>query len=355
VIRAVAVKRRCLVAICRWLAGVGAAALITTQAAAQGVVQGAVADFYRGKTITISVGFSVGGAYDLHARTLARVLGKHVPGRPTVIVKNAPGAAGLVLVNSLYNTLPKDGTELATFDRSVPLEPLLNPDKARFDALKLNWIGSTDDDASTCFAWHTSPVKTLDDLLKRELVVGGTGIGGNSVIYPKVLNAVLGTKFKIVTGYPGSSEVLLAMERGETEGFCSMGFPTLELARPEWVRDRKVSILVQLALQKNKDHPEVPLALDFAKTSADRQAIELVVSPNLFARPFAASPGVPEERVSALRAAFDATMADPEYLADAAAKKLQVVQVKGDHIDAVLRGIYAMPKSVVERVRDAIK
>jgi hypothetical protein len=134
-----------------------------------------------------------------------------------------------------------------------------------------------------------------------------------------------------------------------------MGFPTLELARPEWVRDRKVSILVQLALQKNKDHPEVPLALDFAKTSADRQAIELVVSPNLFARPFAASPGVPEERVSALRAAFDATMADPEYLADAAAKKLQVVQVKGDHIDAVLRGIYAMPKSVVERVRDAIK
>jgi tripartite-type tricarboxylate transporter receptor subunit TctC len=330
---------------------VGLAALMIPPAAAQG----SVADFYRGKTITVSVGFSVGGAYDLHARTLARVLGKHVPGRPNVIVKNAPGAAGLVLVNSLYNALPKDGTELATFDRSVPLEPLLNPDKARFDALKLSWIGSTDDDASTCFAWHASPVKTLDDAMMRELVVGGTGIGGNSVIFPRVLNAVLGTRFKVVTGYPGSSEVLLAMERGETEGFCSMGFPTIELARPDWVRDRKLSILVQLALRKNKDHPEVPLALDLAKTAADRQAIELVVSPNLFARPFAASPGVPEDRVSALRAAFNATMADPEYLADAAAKKLQVALVKGEQIDAVLRRLYDMPKSVVDRLRDAIK
>jgi tripartite-type tricarboxylate transporter receptor subunit TctC len=330
-------------------------ASIAPPAAAQNVAQGPVADFYRGKTITISVGFSVGGAYDLHARTLARVLGKHVPGRPNVIVKNAPGAAGLVLVNSLYNTLPKDGTELATFDRSVPLEPLLNPDRARFDALKLNWIGSTDNDASTCFAWHASPVKTLEDATKRELVVGGTGIGGNSVVFPRVLNAVLGTRFKVVTGYPGSAEVLLAMERGETEGFCSMGFPTLELARPEWVRDRKVNILVQLALEKNKDHPEVPLALDLAKTPADRQAIELVVSPNLFSRPFAAPPGVPDDRIKALRQAFDRTLTDPEYVADAAAKKLQVVAVKGDEIEAVLRRVYAMPKSIVERLRDAIK
>jgi hypothetical protein len=244
---------------------------------------------------------------------------------------------------------------LATFDRSVPLEPLLNPDRARFDALKLNWIGSTDNDASTCFAWHASPVKTLEDATKRELVVGGTGIGGNSVVFPRVLNAVLGTRFKVVTGYPGSAEVLLAMERGETEGFCSMGFPTLELARPEWVRDRKVNILVQLALEKNKDHPEVPLALDLAKTPADRQAIELVVSPNLFSRPFAAPPGVPDDRIKALRQAFDRTLTDPEYVADAAAKKLQVVAVKGDEIEAVLRRVYAMPKSIVERLRDAIK
>src|SRR5262249_9644104 len=162
-----------------------------------------------------SVGFTAGGGYDLHARTLARHFSKHVPGNPTVLVKNVPGAAGLVLVNQLYNTLAKDGTEMAIFDRSIPLEPLTNPDRARFDSLRLNWIGSSDDDVSTCFSWHTARVKTFDDLLRHDLIVGTTGTGGNATIYPKMANALLGTKFKIVPGYPGSTEVLLAMERGE--------------------------------------------------------------------------------------------------------------------------------------------
>lgn len=335
----------------RWAMIVGAAAFCASPA----IAQDPVASFYRGKTITISVGFTAGGGYDLHARTLGRHLGKHVPGNPSIVVKNVPGAAGLVLANSLANTAPKDGTEIATFDRAIPLEPLVSPDRARFDAIKLNWIGSTDNDVSTCFAWHTSVVKTFDDLLRHELVVGGTGTGGNAHIYPKVLNAVLGTKFKLVPGYPGSAEVLLAMERGETEGFCSMGFVTLEFTRPQWVRDRKVNVLVQLGITKNKNHLGIPLALDLAKTPEDRQALEFVVSPNLFARPFVAPPDVPPERVKALRQAFNDTMADPNYLADAAARKMQVLLVRGEEIDSVLQRIYSMPKAVMERVKEAIK
>jgi tripartite-type tricarboxylate transporter receptor subunit TctC len=324
-------------------------------ASAQANAQDPVASFFRGKTITIGVGFTAGGGYDLHARTLARFFGKHLPGNPSIVVKNVPGAAGLVLANALANTAPKDGTEIATFDRAIPLEPLVSPDRARFDALKLNWIGSTDNDVSTCFAWHAARVKTFDDLLQHELVVGGTGTGGNAHIYPKVLNAVLGTKFKLVPGYPGSTEVLLAMERGETEAFCSMGFVTLEYTKPHWVRDKTVNVLVQLGITKNKDHLDVPLALDLAKTTADRQAIEFVVSPNLFARPFTAPPDVPPERVAALRRAFNATLVDPEYLAEAAARKMQVVPVKGEEIEDVLKRIYSMPRSVMDRVKEAIK
>jgi len=321
----------------------------------QAHAQDPIASFYRGRTVTIGVGFTPGGGYDLHARTLARYLGRHIPGNPNIVVKNVPGAAGLVLANALANTAPKDGTELATFDRAIPLEPLVNPERARFDALNLNWIGSTDNDVSTCFAWHSARVKTFGDLLKYELVAGGTGTGGNAHIYPKVLNAVLGTKFKLIPGYPGSTEALLAMERGETEAFCSMGFVTLEYTKPQWVRDKLVNVLVQLGITKNKDHLNVPLALDFAKTAEDRQAIEFVVSPNLFARPFTAPPDVPPERVKALRQAFNATLTDPDYLAEAAARKMQVILVKGEEIEDVLKRIYSMPRSVMDRVKEAIK
>jgi tripartite-type tricarboxylate transporter receptor subunit TctC len=347
----IAMDISCFVTACRSALLACTLIVATTPAFAQDPI----ASFYRGKTITIGVGFTAGGGYDLHARTLARHLGRHVPGNPNIVVKNVPGAAGLTLVNALANTAPKDGTEIATFDRAIPLEPLVSPERARFDALKLNWIGSTDNDVSTCFAWHTARVKTLDDLLKHELVVGGTGTGGNATIYPRLLNAVLGTRFKIVPGYPGSTEVLLAIERGESEGFCSMGFVTLEYTKPHWVRDRSVNVLVQLGITKNKDHLDVPLALDLAKTPEDRQAIELVVSPNLFARPFTAPPDVPPERVRALRQAFNATLADPDYLAEAAARKMQVVLVKGEEIDAVLKRIYSMPRSVMDRVKEAIK
>jgi tripartite-type tricarboxylate transporter receptor subunit TctC len=312
-------------------------------------------DFYRGRTITVSVGLSVGGGYDLHARVFARYFGKHVPGNPSIVVKNAPGAAGLTLVNSIYNTAPRDGTEIATFDRGIPLDPLLNGVNTRFDPLRLSWIGSTDNDASTCLSWHTSPVKIFADVFERELIVGGTGSTANAVAYPRALNAVLGTKFRVITGYPGSAEALIAMERGETHGFCSMGFATLESLRPDWVRDHKVNQLVQLAVKKNPDHPEVPLALDLAKTAADRQALTLMFSPNLYARPFAAPPELPPERLALLRKAFNETVTDPDYAAEAKARGLHIELVTGAEIEKIIRQLYDTPRAVVERMREAMK
>jgi tripartite-type tricarboxylate transporter receptor subunit TctC len=312
------------------------------------------ADFYRGKTLTITVGLSAGGGYDLHARVLAKYFGRHIPGAPAVLVKNSPGAGGLALVNALYATVSRDGTELATFDRGIMLDPLFGGSQARFDPLKLGWIGSTDNDASTCLSWHTAAVKTMDDVLRQQLIVGGTGATAVANTFPRVLNAVLGAKFLIIPGYPGAAEALIAMERGETQGFCSLGFATLEALRPDWVRDRKVNIFVQLALQKSPDHPEVPLALDFAKNEPDRQAIALIVSPNLFARPFAAPPGLPPDRLEALRRAFDETLADPEYLAEAKARALHIELVTGRELEGVLRRIYATPGDIVARVKAAV-
>src|SRR5260370_36281623 len=296
-------------------------ALLALTTAAPAVAQ-SVADFYRGRTVTISVGLSAGGGYDLHARVLAKYFGRHLPGAPAIVVKNSPGAGGLTLVNSLYSALARDGTELATFERGILLEPLLEASQARFDPLRFNWIGSTDNDASTCLSWHTAAVKTMDDVMRADLIVGGTGSTAIANTFPRVLNAVLGTKFRVIPGYPGANEALLAMERGETQGFCSLGFATLEAIRPGWMVDRKVNIFVQLALRKSSEHPEVPLALDLAKTPSDRQAIALIVSPNLFARPFAAPPGVPPDRLEALRKAFDETVGDPDYLAEAAERAL---------------------------------
>jgi tripartite-type tricarboxylate transporter receptor subunit TctC len=313
-----------------------------------------VADFYRGRTLTITVGVGAGGGYDLHARVLARYFGRHIPGSPAIVVKNSPGAGGLTIVNALSASLPRDGTELATFDRGIALFPLLEGAQARFDPLKLGWIGSTDNDPSNCLAWHTSAVKTMEDVMHQPLIVGGTGATAVANTFPRVLNAVLGTKFVIIPGYPGASDALIAMERGETQGFCSLGFSTLEALRPDWVRDHKVNIFVQLALQKSPDHPDVPLALDFAKTEADRQAIALIVSPNLFARPFAAPPGLPPERLEALRRAFDETVTDPDYLAEAKARALHIALVNGRDLESVLRNIYATPSEVVARVKAAV-
>lgn len=314
-----------------------------------------VAEFYTGRTIRIMVGFGPGGGYDVYARTLARHFGEHMPGRPNVVVQNMPGAAGLSLANSLYKTLPRDGTVFGTFNRTIPLEPLIGGTTAQFDPLKFGWLGSPSNEVSACVGWHSARAKSIDDLRKTEMLMAGTGPAADATIYPNLLREVLGLQFKVVSGYQGAADSLLAMERGEIEGFCPWGWSSIQSTRPDWLRERKINVLMQLGLRKHPAHPEVPLVLDLASTETDRRALELMMSPLLFARPFAAPPDVPAERMQALRLAFKRTVGDPAFIADAAKSKLDLEYVSDQEIMAVLTRLYATPRAVVERVRAALK
>jgi tripartite-type tricarboxylate transporter receptor subunit TctC len=314
-----------------------------------------VSDFYAGRTITLLVGFGPGGGYDIYARTLSRHLGEHVPGHPNVIVKNVPGAGGLVLVNTFFSVTQKDGTQLATFNRTIPIYPLLYGAKAHFDPLKLNWLGSPSNEVSTCVGWHSARAKSVSDLHTTEMLMAGTGPATDATIYPNLFREVLGLKFKTVDGYQGAADSLLAMERGEVEGFCPWGWNSIEATHPDWLRDHKINVLMQLGMHKHPAHPDVPFVLDLAKTPADRQALELMMSPHLFARPYAAPPGVPADRLKALRAAFEATVKDPAFVADAEKQGLEIEYVSGEEILSTLQRLYATPKDIVERVKSAIK
>lgn len=314
----------------------------------------AVADFYAGRQITVIIALPPGGGYDLNARALARHMGRHVPGNPAMLTKNMPGAASLRAANYLYNVAPKDGTEFGIFTRTVPIDPLLGGQGAQFDARKFNWLGSTSNEVSTCVAWHTAPVKTLADLLRSELIVSASGAGSPSVVYPRVLNAALGTKFKIVSGYGGSAESVLAMERGEAQGNCAWGWVPMIATKGEWLRDGKLNVILQTGMKSYPGRENVPVALDLAKTPEDRLLLELVFAPQTFARPFAAPPGVPKDRVAALRKAFAETTRDARFLADAEKEQLEIDLVPGEEIDAILERLYATPPAVIERAKRAM-
>jgi len=314
-----------------------------------------VADFYRGKTISVQIGYAPGGAYDLSARVLARHMGRHVPGEPIVVARNMPGAGSLKLANYLYTVAPRDGTEFGIFGRTIPIDPLLGAKEAQFDALKFTWLGSTSNEVSTCVSWHMSSVKTAIDLYDKELVVGAAGAASPSAVFPNVFNAVLGTKFKVINGYPSSANSLLAMEAGEVTGFCAWGWVAMRATRPEWIRDKKFNVLFQIGLRRHPDHPEPPLVLDLAKTLEDRQVLEMVVAPQTFARPFAAPPGIPAERTAALRNAFDATVKDPAFIVEATKLQLEPDLVTAGQVEEILRGIYATPATVVARARAALQ
>lgn len=335
-----------------WLIAVAAVLHCATGATAADPV----ADFYRGKTVTISVGSAAGGGYDTYSRVIARHMSRHIPGEPTIIVKNAPGAGGLVLANALFNVAPKDGTELSTFNRTLLLDPLLGNEKAQFDPLKYTWLGSAANEVSTCVAWGPTGIKSVADLRARELVTGATGTTTtDGVIYPRVSNALLGTKFKIVMGYPGAADAVLAMERGETQAFCGWGYSSMEAMRPGWVKQGKINILIQFGAKASPAFPGVPLATDIAPTPAARQIVELVVAPQLFARPYMAPPGVPAERATALRTAFERTMTDPAFMTEADERKLDVELVTSGQILAMLARAYATPRPMLDEVRAMLK
>jgi tripartite-type tricarboxylate transporter receptor subunit TctC len=314
-----------------------------------------VSDFYAHHTIIISVGFAPGGGYDAYARLLSRHFSAHMPGRPTVVVQNAPGGAGLTLANSLYNIGPKDGTTFGTFDRLIPLDPLLDGTQSHFDPSKFSWIGSMSQEALACVIRSAAKAKSLDDLRTTEVLMAGTGSTSDASIYPKLLQNFLGLKLTVINGYQGAADATLAMERGEVDGFCPWGWTSIEATHPDWLRDGKIYPFLQMGLHKDPRHTDVPLALDLAKSEPDREALELMMSPSLFARPFTAPPDVPEERLQALRQAFIDTLNDPEFLADAKESRILIDSVSGQEIADEMKKVYATPRDLVERVKAAIK
>ena len=332
---------------------VALAALALGQASA-GHAQG-TADFYRGRTVDLYVGYSGGGGYDVYARALARHIGRHIPGNPTIVPKNMPGAGSLVLANWLYNVAPRDGTAFGMIGRGTGFDPLLGSTKAQFDAARFNWIGSMNDEVSVCVAWHTSGITTLEQVKQRELTVGGTGPAADTDQFPKVLNAVLGTRFRIVAGYPGGNEIDLAMERGEVAGRCGWSWSSVVATHKHWVDEKRINILVQLSLSRHADLPSVPLVMDLARTEEQKQIFRLVFARQPMGRPFLAPPGVPAERVTVLRRAFMETLQDREFLAEAARTKLEINPVSGERVQAIVAEVYQTPKSVTTKVAEMVR
>lgn len=309
-------------------------------------------DFYAGKTLELYIGYSPGGGYDTYARAIAKHLGKHIPGNPTVVPKNMGGAGSLKLTNFMYNVAPKDGTAIATIGRGIPMEPLLGGEGVQFDPLKFNWIGSANNEVSICGAWHTTGIKTWDDLMHKELIVGGTGSGADTDTFPLILKNMFGAKLKLISGYPGGSDVLLAMERGEVGGRCGWSWSSVKTKSRDWIKEGKVNILLQMSVAKHPDLPNVPLVMDLAKTPEDKAVLKLIFSRQVMGRPYLAPPDVPADRVAILRKAFDDTMKDPEFLADATKAKLEITPVTGAEIEDLLKDIYSADKSVAKRATE---
>jgi tripartite-type tricarboxylate transporter receptor subunit TctC len=324
--------------------------LLACLGAAPIAAQENVAAFYKGKTVRIIVGVGVGSGYDINARLLARHLAAHIPGNPTVIVQNQPGAGSLTMTNQLYGAGPFDGTAIGASFNGLPTTPLLQPTGVRFEATKINWIGSTNRETQLSYVWHTAPVSSLDDLKTTQVVVGAQAPGSTQFDYPVLGNHMFGFKFKVITGYESTPKIHLAMERGEVHGTLA-NWSTLKAIASNWIEEKKIKMIAQWALRKHAELPDVPLIIDRATTDADRQALQLALARLEFGRPFFMPPNVPPERVEAIRRAFDATMKDPAYLAEAEKLKIEVDPLTGEQVAALIEQIYRTPADTVARVR----
>jgi tripartite-type tricarboxylate transporter receptor subunit TctC len=304
-------------------------------------------DYFKGKTFDILVGYETGGGYDIYARALARHIGRHLPGSPAVVVKNMPGAQSRQAANFIYNIAPKDGTVIATIARGLPTEELLGAPGIRFESQKLTWVGSMNNEVSVGVAWHTSPVKTIEEARQREMIVGGIA---DSIMFARVMNAVLDTRLKIVSGYRSGGEVSLALERGEIHGRMGWSWSSVVSTNPEWLRDRKIINMLQFSTTKHADLPDVPLVTELARNEDDKALLELVFSRQVIGRPFIAPPVSAEVR-DMLRKAFDDTMRDPAFLADMAKAKLEVNPVSGQDVEALIDRLFKTPPAVITRAK----
>ena len=305
-------------------------------------------DFFKSTTLTMVVASGAGGGYDATARTVARHMSRFLPGNPAIIIKNMPGAAGLLGANFLYNNAPKDGSTTLAAANAPLMLPIYDSKIARFDPRKFEWIGSTDKQQAICLTWHTSPIKTLADATKREVPVAATGVAAGPGIYPKILDALFGTKFKVIAGYD-TGGMRLAMEKGEVEGICGLAWQTWKLTSPDWIEQKKLNILTQLGLEKNKELPDVPLAVDQLNNPEDRQVLELIVLPQEFGRPFLAPPGVPADRMALYRKAFQAILKDKDFLEESARQRMSIEPLDDKQIQALLARAYAAPKAIKDR------
>jgi tripartite-type tricarboxylate transporter receptor subunit TctC len=316
-------------------------------AAAMADAQGT--DAFTGKTVQMIIGFAPGGGYDLWGRIVARHIGRHLPGNPAVVAENMPGAGSFVAAGHIYSVAPRDGTVIALVASAAPLGPLTGAAGARFDSTKMSWLGTPTTDANVCIANSGADVQTVDDLFTRQLIVGDTGAGTDTHTYPAALSALLGMKFKLIAGFPTSADVFLAMERHEVDGICeSLGSVTGK--RPDWISSGKVHVLFQGGAAPDPDLAGVPFVVDLAHNEEDRQAIAFLYAPQGIGRPFVAPPGLAPDRLKLLRDAFDATMKDPDFIADARQQKLEVMPESGADLAALINKIYATPKSIVEKI-----
>ncbi len=312
-----------------------------------------VAGFYKGKTVTLWVGYSPGGGYDVYARTFARHWAKHLPGSPDFVVKNRPGAGSLLLANELYNILPKDGTAIGVIGRGIPQEKIYGNDLARFEPSKFTWIGSANNEVSICVAMAKSGITQFQELKTRGMIVGGTGEGADTDTFPKALNKVLGTRLKLVTGYPGGNEILLAMERGEVDGRCGYSWSSAISSHAHWLKEKKMHVLVQIATEKHPDMPNVPLVLDLAESAEDKQVLEFIFAPQAWGRPFLAPPGIPADRVKALQDSFMAVTKDPAFIAEVTKMKLEINPISGPEIARLIAKQQSASPAIIKRAKAA--
>jgi len=334
------------------LAALGCFALFALGAAGSAAAD-SVSDFYKNKTVTIWVGYSPGGGYDVYARTFARHWSKHLPGNPEFIVKNRPGAGSMLVANELYNILPKDGTAIGVIGRGMPQEKLLGNDQAKFESDKFTWIGSANNEVSVCVSWAATGITKYEDLKTRGMIVGGTGEGADTDTFPKVMNNVLGTKLKLVTGYPGGTDVLFAMEKGELEGRCGYSWSSAVTTHGDWLRDKKMNVLVQMSTEKHPDLPNVPFIMDLADTEEQKQVLEFIYARQAWGRPFLAPPGVPADRAKALQDSFMAVTKDPAFVADAKKQKLEINPLSGPRVAQLMKRMAQTPVKIVNLAREA--
>jgi tripartite-type tricarboxylate transporter receptor subunit TctC len=314
-----------------------------------------VEEFYKGRQINMLIGGGAGGGYDVNYRALGRHLAKHIPGQPSIIPRNQPAASGLAAAAALYNTADKDGATIAAFPNNVPMDPLFGNPGARYDALKLNWIGSIGKLQNVCATWHTSTIKRIEQAMEREVIVGAAAAPTNTAIMPRVLNALIGTKFKPIIGYDPGAGLTMAVERGEAEGICGLSWSTMKASRPHWIRDKLLNVIVQMGLDKLPDLPTVPAALDLVSDPVKKQVLTLILIRQEPGRPLAAPPGVPAERLAALRRAFDATMKDPEFVAEAQKLQMEIEPLNAAAIDKLLATAYGTPKPIVQQAAELLE